>query len=77
MTTEVCPVCRGCGLVPPGFYDPQPAQEDYLSSTGPRLRETCRACGGTGILRDHYAPNPTCTIDWHSPVDMTRHIHET
>lgn len=26
MTIQLCPVCRGCGLVPSGFYDPLPMQ---------------------------------------------------
>jgi len=43
--TEVCPVCKGMGTVPQGFY------EGYIpdSSTN-TARETCRTCGGRGIL---------------------------
>jgi len=43
--TEVCPVCRGRGTVAPGFYE----GVDYPDSTDTG-RETCRACGGKGII---------------------------
>ena len=38
-----CPVCYGCGTVPPDFY----AQIGYGTNTA---RVTCRACGGAGIV---------------------------
>lgn len=43
--TEVCPVCGGRGTVPPGFYG------DFEYGLGTtNARETCRSCGGKGIL---------------------------
>lgn len=44
---EVCPVCKGKGLVPNGFYAVS-AISYTTSSTGP---ETCRSCGGRGFIQ--------------------------
>ena len=38
-----CPVCGGCGTVPPDFYG-------CLGVGTNCSRETCRTCGGTGVL---------------------------
>lgn len=38
-----CPICGGCGTVPNGFY----SQLGQATSTA---RETCKACGGRGIV---------------------------
>lgn len=63
--TERCPVCQGCGLVPPGFYDLTPLQ---VSTTAVRLREPCRACGGRGVIQEtplaETAAPPPVTIQW-------------
>jgi len=42
----VCPVCRGNGLVPNGFYDQVGGQWSTTSITP----EICRSCDGTGIV---------------------------
>jgi hypothetical protein len=44
----LCPVCRGSGLVPPGFYD-LASTAGYSTTTVP-MRETCRACDGQGVV---------------------------
>ena len=43
---HLCPVCRGNGMVPPGFYI------NYTGSytSGTATAEQCRSCGGTGIV---------------------------
>ena len=41
-----CPVCNGNGLVPNGFY----MQTSGHLSTSSITPETCRSCGGTGIV---------------------------
>ena len=41
-----CPVCNGNGSVPNGFY----AQTSGHWSTTSTAPETCRSCGGTGIV---------------------------
>ena len=54
MAHSRCPTCKGCGLVPGGFYyclDPQEAKE-----TGSVNPETCRSCGGTGLIEVVDAP---------------------
>jgi len=38
---QKCPVCEGCGTVPPGFY------HNDATAAG---REPCKACGGRGIV---------------------------
>jgi len=42
----VCPVCKGNGLVPCGFYN-QTSGYWGTTSTAP---EVCRSCSGTGIV---------------------------
>jgi DnaJ-class molecular chaperone len=42
-----CPVCGGRGIVIPGFYNVYPDQTGIFMNP-----ETCRTCGGTGIIRD-------------------------
>ncbi len=49
MSWQKCPVCSGCGLVPPGFYDATPS----LGRAAAPQREQCRACEGRGVLADH------------------------
>ena len=41
-----CPVCNGNGLVPNGFY----MQTSGHWSTSSITPETCRSCGGTGVV---------------------------
>ena len=41
-----CPVCNGSGLVPNGFY----MQTGGHWPTTSTIPETCRSCGGTGIV---------------------------
>lgn len=42
-----CPVCEGKGLVPYGFYTV--IGQPYFSSTN-TAPETCKSCGGRGII---------------------------
>ena len=42
-TPHICPVCRGTGRVPQGFY-PGPAYDVYAKL------ETCRTCWGSGVI---------------------------
>lgn len=41
-----CPVCGGRGLLPSGFYIPNPNSTSGSST----LPVTCKSCGGTGVL---------------------------
>ena len=43
--TQVCPVCDRRGTVAPGFYE----GVDNPTTINTQ-RETCRACGGTGMI---------------------------
>lgn len=45
MTPHKCPICRGNGIVPKGFYT---ATGDSWISDG--TSEACRACVGKGII---------------------------
>lgn len=47
-TLEVCPVCKGKGLVPNGFYTVSEIGYYSTTSTSP---ETCRSCGGKGFIQ--------------------------
>lgn len=48
-----CPVCNGRGFVPNGFYSA--TTQEYVSvNISP---ETCRSCGGTGIIWDNAELN--------------------
>ncbi len=50
-----CPVCYGKGIVPNGFYS-STSNTWSSSSTNP---ETCRSCGGRGVIEVHdqvFAP---------------------
>ena len=49
---QKCPVCNGNGLVSGGFYN-HPG--DCGSWTSSDSAETCRTCGGQGII---VAPEP-------------------
>ena len=42
-----CPVCRGIGQVPNGFYR---VIGDTSWSSSSQQPEDCRACGGTGVV---------------------------
>jgi hypothetical protein len=46
MTAELCPVCKGRGQVPVGFYE-------GWDTAGAGLTTTCRGCGGTGVVFDY------------------------
>ena len=46
-TPHKCPVCSGRGQVPSGFYD-----QIGLASSIDTSTETCRSCGGSGIVWD-------------------------
>lgn len=46
MSAEKCPVCRGNGLVPNGFYN----QTSGMRSTCSLTPETCRSCQGKGFV---------------------------
>ena len=48
-----CPVCEGRGFVYDGFYGNTKSQ--YYTAE-PYGRNTCRACYGTGIIRDFATP---------------------
>lgn len=43
---HLCPVCSGRGIVPNGFYSGTERQYSTTSVTP----ETCRACGGRGVI---------------------------
>lgn len=45
MTPYKCPICKGHGIVPGGFYL-STTQYSYTNCSS----ETCRACNGTGIV---------------------------
>lgn len=47
MKPYICPVCNGHGIVPGGFYY---TYSNAPSTTANCTTETCRACGGKGIL---------------------------
>jgi len=46
LTPHCCPVCRGNGIVPNGFYN-QTSGYWTTNSTAP---DTCRSCQGTGVV---------------------------
>lgn len=50
MSAEVCPVCRGKGLVPNGFYVVGSSNLGNYQKTTSDTPETCRSCGGKGYL---------------------------
>ena len=45
--SEICPVCKGRGNVPSGFYLAVGVNSWTTTSTSP---ETCRSCGGAGYI---------------------------
>lgn len=47
-TPHKCPVCEGRGMVPSTFY--QSTAADGTGATSSLGTETCRTCGGTGIV---------------------------
>jgi hypothetical protein len=50
-TPHKCPVCNGRQTVPSGFYgQPVPPGVHVPSTSAPMPEETCRSCGGQGIL---------------------------
>lgn len=59
---EVCPVCKGKGLVPPGFYSFNNSNLTRGTSTIPEPPVTCRSCNGRGVLYAYttpaYVPQP-------------------
>lgn len=53
---QKCPVCEGRGQVPPNFYRiVEPPDWTYTLSSTLLSPETCRTCGGRGII---YPPIP-------------------
>lgn len=45
---QICPVCEGRGIVPPGFYLVTKWQQQYgLTNTS---NEKCRTCNGEGVI---------------------------
>lgn len=47
MTVHICPVCNGRGTVPAGFYS---SGNETIWSGDTDSRETCRSCGGKGVI---------------------------
>lgn len=45
MKPYLCPVCKGTGNVQGGFYQSTPGHSVWCNTL-----ETCRSCGGTGIV---------------------------
>ena len=58
MVCQRCPVCDGRGAVPAGFYS---AVGVPYWSTSSAVPDTCKACGGSGIV-------------WHEPAPSVGHI---
>jgi len=50
---QLCPVCRGAGIVPQGFYVTVPGCFHSGTSTAP---DTCRRCEGTGTILPFVIP---------------------
>lgn len=50
MSVEICPICRGKGLVPNGFYLAVGTSYYSTTNTSP---ETCRSCGGKGYIETY------------------------
>jgi len=67
---EVCPVCKGTGQVPMGFYG------GYGASTTVRT-ETCRSCNGTGyvVIEDDDCDYPISSIP-SGDIDAIMRIYE-
>lgn len=57
---EKCPICNGRGEVPAGFYSGAPSPDGR--------RETCRTCGGSGLVVAEAADQGDAVG---SPVDLT------
>jgi len=54
-----CPVCAGTGNVTAGFYNSTNVIDGVLHfTTGGLGHETCRSCGGTGIV---WSPESQCS----------------
>lgn len=47
---QLCPVCEGRGLVPPGFY--QVSKSQYVYTLANAAAEKCRTCKGDGVIED-------------------------
>jgi hypothetical protein len=47
MNWQKCPICKGHGIVPSGFYLYPEGQSFYSTSCSP---EQCRTCLGTGKI---------------------------
>lgn len=47
---EKCPVCKGSGKVPAGFYEPYDIDDwgNHITTVVSAELEICRSCGGKG-----------------------------
>ena len=48
-----CPICLGKGSVHKGFYD----STNFTHTTTNTVTETCRSCGGRGIVSEKWQIN--------------------
>lgn len=55
-----CPVCKGKGGMPSGFYGTAPGAE------------TCRTCSGAGIVWERHSQPDTNKEDWIMSSGMNR-----
>lgn len=62
---HICPVCGGKGIVPNGFYIAVGTPYYSTTSTAP---ETCRSCGGKGII---IVPDSVPSFGEHISCDCT------
>ena len=71
MTAARCPVCVGKGRVVRGFYDG--LTNTVPTTTAEPQFETCRACGGRGVV---WSPTPPPTVktlvQYELPADTMR-----
>lgn len=58
MGVYICPVCSGKGLVMSDFYEHKDPY-GFASTAMPTLTQTCRSCGGRGIVFDTHGDTET------------------